>query len=68
MSYVFQLREVGGELCCLDHEEGITGFREAPVEHLPEVGACLEQLKHQWRDWGSCRAVAHYTVEDMLGD
>lgn len=68
VSYVFQLREVSGELRCLDDEEGICGFREAPVQHLPEVGAYLEQLKQQWRDWGHFRAVAHYAVEAMLGD
>jgi ADP-ribose pyrophosphatase YjhB (NUDIX family) len=66
ISYVFQLQELGGELCCRDHQEGITDFREAAVGELSSVAEQLENLVLQWRDWGSFRAIAHRFVEEML--
>ena len=66
VSYIFQLREVGGELCCQDHGEGITEFREVPVGELSQVAAQLEQLEPRWQDWGNFRAVAHHLVQDLL--
>jgi ADP-ribose pyrophosphatase YjhB (NUDIX family) len=66
ISYVFQLQELGGELCCRDHQEGIAGFREAMVGELPGVAEQLESLVPQWRDWGGFRAIAHRFVEEML--
>jgi ADP-ribose pyrophosphatase YjhB (NUDIX family) len=68
VSYIFEVREVAGQLCCLDHREGITGFREASLGDLPSVAAQLEQLEPRWRDWGNFRAIAHRMVEELLGD
>lgn len=68
VSYVFEIREVAGQLCCLDDGERITDFREASVGQLPSVAAQLEQLEPQWRDWGNFRAIAHHMVEEILGD
>jgi ADP-ribose pyrophosphatase YjhB (NUDIX family) len=67
VSYVFELRETGGELCCRDEGEGISAFREVPVGELSQVADQLEQLEPQWRDWGNFRAVAHRLVQDLLG-
>lgn len=66
VSYVFELRELGGQLCCLDKGEGITDFREAPITELSRVAAQLEALDPDWNDWGRFRAVAHYMVQDLL--
>jgi len=66
VSYVFELHEVGGELCCLDKGEGITDFREVSVGELSQVAAELEHLEPQWQDWGNFRAVAHHMVQDLL--
>ena len=66
VSYIFRLEELGGELCCLDDGEAITGFREASVEELPTVAAHLEQLEPEWHDWGNFRAIAHNMVREML--
>ena len=66
ISYIFQLQELGGELCCRDHHEGITGFREAKIGELSSVAEQLENLAPQWRDWGSFRAIAHRFVGEML--
>ncbi|NIN68765.1 MAG: NUDIX domain-containing protein [Anaerolineae bacterium] len=68
VSYVFQVREVGGQLCCLDDREGITDFREASLGDLASVAAQLERLEPRWRDWGNFRAIAHRMVEELLGD
>jgi len=68
VSYIFQLQEIGGQLCCLDDRETITGFREASLEELPTVAAHLEQLEPDWQDWGNFRAIAHYMVKEMLAD
>jgi ADP-ribose pyrophosphatase YjhB (NUDIX family) len=67
ISYVFELREIGGELDCRDEGEGISAFREAPVGELSQVAAELEQLEPQWQDWGNFRAVAHRLAQDLLG-
>ena len=66
VSYIFELREIGGELCCRDHGEGISEFREVPVSELSQVAAQLERLEPQWQDWGNFRAVAHHLVQDLL--
>ncbi len=67
VSYVFQLEELGGELCCSDQREGIAGFREAEVGELATVAEELENLVPQWQDWGNFRAIVHRFVEEMLG-
>jgi ADP-ribose pyrophosphatase YjhB (NUDIX family) len=68
ISYIFQLQELGGELCCRDHQEGITDFREARKGELSSVAEQLENLVPQWRDWGNFRAIAHRFVDEMFGD
>ena len=45
VSYVFELRELGGELYCIDKGEGITDYREAAITDLSQVGAQLEALR-----------------------
>ena len=67
VSYVFQLRELGGELCCRDDQEGISDFREATVGELSSVAEELDNLVPQWRDWGNFRAIAHRLVGEILG-
>jgi hypothetical protein len=66
VSYVFHLCETGGELCCIDTVEGITGFREATINELSQVATKLERLEPRWQDWGNFRAVAHHVVETLL--
>jgi ADP-ribose pyrophosphatase YjhB (NUDIX family) len=66
VSYVFHLCETAGELCCIDTVEGISGFREAAVNELSQVGRQLERLEPRWQDWGNFRAVAHHVVETLL--
>jgi ADP-ribose pyrophosphatase YjhB (NUDIX family) len=66
VSYLFELHEIGGHLCCLDRGEGITDFREASIEELSDVAAQLEALDSDWQDWGRFRAVAHYMVKELL--
>jgi NAD+ diphosphatase len=66
VSYLFQLRELGGQLCCLDEGEAITDFREASIAELSDVAAQLERLEPSWQDWGRFRAVAHYIVQELL--
>ena len=66
VSYVFELHEIGGELCCIDTDEGITEFREATIDELSRVARQLEQLEPRWQDWGNFRAVAHYMVQTLL--
>ena len=66
VSYVFELHETGGELCCIDKDEGITEFREAAINELSQVARQLEQLEPRWQDWGNFRAVAHYMVQTLL--
>lgn len=66
VSYLFQLRELGGELCCRDEGEAITDFREASIAELSDVAAQLERLGPRWQDWGNFRAVAHHMVRELL--
>jgi ADP-ribose pyrophosphatase YjhB (NUDIX family) len=66
VSYIFELHERGGQLCCLDQGEGITDFREATVSELSKIAAQLEELKAGWTDWGQFRAVAHHVVRELL--
>ncbi len=66
VSYIFELHERGGKLCCLDRGEGITDFREAPISELSLIAAQLENLESGWNDWGQFRAVAHHMVGELL--
>jgi len=66
VSYVFELHERGGRLCCLDHGEGITDFREVTTSELSDIAVQLERLEARWNDWGQFRAVAHHVVRELL--
>lgn len=66
VSYIFELHEFGGTLCCLDQGEGITDFREAAISELSEIAAHLDNLESRWKDWGQFRAVAHHMVGELL--
>lgn len=66
VSYIFELHECGGSLCCLDQGEGITDFREATITELSEIASHLEELEARWKDWGHFRAVAHRVARELL--
>ncbi len=57
VSYVFHLRETGGELS-LDGGEA-SGFRECWPDELPAVAAALRFIPGERGYWGRWRAVAH---------
>jgi ADP-ribose pyrophosphatase YjhB (NUDIX family) len=64
VSYVFLVREAGGELAPQDKEEHILSFRQAPLAELSAVGDSLRAMEEGWRDWGEFRAIAHdFVVE-----
>jgi 8-oxo-dGTP diphosphatase len=64
VSYIFVIREIGGQLAPQDVDEEITAFREVPPEELEEVAWELEALGGEWRDWGRFRALAHRLVSE----
>lgn len=67
VSYVFLVKDDGGELIPQDEEEHILAFRQVPVAKLAEVADSLRTLEEDWRDWGEFRALAHDFVVEMLG-
>jgi 8-oxo-dGTP diphosphatase len=67
VSYVFLLRENGGQLCPQDEGERITSLREVPLTELEAVARNLRALEAGWRDWGHYRAIAHSFVAEVLG-
>ncbi len=67
VSYVFLLRENGGQLCPQDEGERITSFREVPLTELEAVARNLRAIEADWRDWGHYRAIAHSFVAEVLG-
>lgn len=66
-SYLFLLREVGGELKTMDAEERITGFAEAPLLELLSIAERLENVPPSWHDWGLFRAIPHRVAAELLG-
>jgi ADP-ribose pyrophosphatase YjhB (NUDIX family) len=66
VSYVFLLRENGGQLCPQDEGEQITSLREVPLTELEAVARNLRALEADWCDWGHYRAIAHSFVADCL--
>ncbi len=67
VSYVFLVRDEGGEPRPEDEEENILAFRQAPVAELTRVADSLRAIEEDWRDWGEFRALAHdFVVETML--
>ncbi|HID64222.1 MAG TPA: NUDIX hydrolase [Anaerolineae bacterium] len=67
VSYVFLLRENGGQLCPQDEGERITSFREVPLTELEAVARNLRALEADWRDWGQYRAIVHSFAAEILG-
>jgi NAD+ diphosphatase len=72
-SYLFLLRETGGELRAADESERVAGFREIETWELPTAADQLESLAtspdpalSDWGDWGRFRAVAHRVVWETL--
>jgi ADP-ribose pyrophosphatase YjhB (NUDIX family) len=68
VSYVFLVREAGGELAPQDEEEHILSFRQVPLAELSAVADSLRAMEEDWQDWGEFRAIAHdFVVEVMEG-
>jgi len=67
VSYVFLLRENGGQLCPQDEGERITSLREVPLTELETVAQNLRAIEADWRDWGHYRAIAHSFAAEVLG-
>ena len=67
VSYVFLVREAGGELAPQDKEERILSFRHVPMAELSAVADSLRAMEEDWRDWGEFRAIAHDFVVEMMG-
>lgn len=67
VSYVFLVREAGGELAPQDAEERILSFRQVPVAELSAVADSLRAMEEDWREWGEFRAIAHDFVVKMMG-
>jgi ADP-ribose pyrophosphatase YjhB (NUDIX family) len=67
VSYVFLVREAGGELAPQDKEERILSFCQVPVAELAAVADSLRAMEEDWRDWGEFRAIAHDFVVEMMG-
>jgi len=67
VSYVFLLRENGGQLCPQDEGERITSLWEVHLSELEAVARNLRALEADWRDWGHYRAIAHSFVAEVLG-
>lgn len=66
-SYIFLLRENGGQLRPQDKGERITAFCEVPLTELETVAQKLRTLEMNWRDWGQYRAIAHSFAAEVLG-
>ena len=67
VSYVFLLRENGGQLCPQDEGERITSLREVPLTELEAVARNLRAIEADWRDWGHYRSIAHSFAAEVLG-
>jgi len=67
VSYVFLVRDDGGEPVPQDEEERILSFRQVSVEELAAVADSLRAVEKDWRDWGEFRAIAHDFVVEIMG-
>ncbi|MBL7183998.1 MAG: NUDIX hydrolase [Anaerolineae bacterium] len=67
VSYVFLVRDDGGEPIPQDEEERILSFRQVSVAELAAVADSLRAVEEDWQDWGEFRAIAHDFVVEMMG-
>jgi len=67
VSYVFLVKDDGGEPVPQDEAERILAFRQVPVAELAAVADSLRAVEEDWRDWGEFRAIAHDFVVEMMG-
>jgi 8-oxo-dGTP pyrophosphatase MutT (NUDIX family) len=67
-SYLFLLRETGGELKVNDADERISGFGEVSLQELDTVAERLEQLPPEWHDWGRFRSYPHRLALELLAE
>ncbi len=65
-SYLFVLRETGGQLKPQDPDEHISQFATVAPEDLDEVADRLDHLPAGWEEWGRFRAVPHRLVAELL--
>jgi ADP-ribose pyrophosphatase YjhB (NUDIX family) len=65
-SYLFLLRDMGGELRAVDASERISSFSETSVSGLLEVAESLENMPPERRDWGRFRAYPHRLAVELL--
>ena len=56
-TYLFLLRDLGGELRVNDPDEKISGWDERDVEGLRRASAQLRGIEAGWQRWGNFRAV-----------
>jgi len=61
-SYLFILREIGGNLLsdALDNE--ISGVREVDLKGLEEIVESLNNIEGKWRDWGKFRYITSKAI------
>jgi ADP-ribose pyrophosphatase YjhB (NUDIX family) len=57
-TFLFLLRDMGGELRTNDPTEKITEWREATPRELLDYAATLKEIDPSWRNWGHFRAAA----------
>jgi ADP-ribose pyrophosphatase YjhB (NUDIX family) len=65
-SYLFSLRELGGELRAADAGEHISAFVEVRPSELGSVADRLESMLGAWHDWGRYRAFPHRLAAELL--
>ncbi len=65
-SHVFLLKEIGGNLACVDQEEQISGYKEIDFEELADVITQLENIEGELSEWGLFRAIPHKAVLSAL--
>jgi 8-oxo-dGTP pyrophosphatase MutT (NUDIX family) len=57
-TYLFFLREIGGELRSNDPSEKITEWREARPDELLAYASALKRMEPGWSNWGEFRAAS----------
>jgi ADP-ribose pyrophosphatase YjhB (NUDIX family) len=63
-TYLFLLRDMGGELRSNDPSEKITDWREARPNELIVYASTLAGIETSWRNWGLFRAAALEVLAD----